>query len=111
MSILAKKYFRDEAAAFRHLEALLWPEGPVCPHCGVVGKAGRLEGVRSKPSKKSPQGALRYGLWKCYSKECRKQFTVRVKTIFDRSPLITSFRASKEKPWRHPRLKARNKQP
>jgi transposase-like protein len=83
MSILAKKYFRDEPAAFRHLEALLWPQGPVCPHCGVVGKAGRLEGVRSKPSKKSPMGALRHGLWKCYSKECRKQFTVRVKTVFE----------------------------
>ena len=51
MSILAKKYFRNEAAAFRHLESLLWPEGPVCPHCGTVDKAGRLEGVRSKPSK------------------------------------------------------------
>jgi transposase-like protein len=83
MSILAKKWFRDETAAFRHLEGLLWPEGPVCPHCGVIGKAGRLEGVRSKPSKKSPQGALRHGLWKCYSKECRKQFTVRVKTVFE----------------------------
>ncbi|MDR3484412.1 MAG: IS1595 family transposase [Bradyrhizobium sp.] len=83
MSILAKKYFRDEAAAFRHLEALLWPEGPVCPHCGVVGKAGRLEGVRSKPSKKNPEGPIRHGLWKCYSKECRKQFTVRVKTVFE----------------------------
>jgi transposase-like protein len=83
MSILAKKYFRDEPAAFRHLESLLWPDGPVCPHCGTVDKAGRLEGVRSKPSKKSPQGALRHGLWKCYSKECRKQFTVRVKTVFE----------------------------
>jgi transposase-like protein len=83
MSILAKKWFRDEAAAFRHLEGLLWPEGPVCPHCGTVGKAGRLEGVRSKPSKKHPEGPIRHGLWKCYSKECRKQFTVRVKTIFE----------------------------
>lgn len=87
MSILAKKYFRDEAAAFRHLEKLLWNNGVVCPHCGTVDKAGRLEGVRSKPSKKNPQGALRHGLWKCYSKECRKQFTVRVKTVFEDSHL------------------------
>jgi len=83
MSILAKKYFSDEKAAFRHLESLLWPEGPVCPHCGTVDNAGRLEGVRSKPSKKNPEGALRHGLWKCYSKECRKQFTVKVKTVFE----------------------------
>ena len=83
MSILAKKYFRDEAAAFRHLESLLWPQGPVCPHCGTVDNAGRLEGVRGKPSKKNPEGAIRYGLWKCRSKECRKQFTVKVGTVFE----------------------------
>jgi len=83
MSILAKKYFRDEAAAFKHLESLLWPEGPICPHCGTVGNAGRLEGVRGKPSKKNPEGALRHGLWKCRSKECRKQFTVKVGTVFE----------------------------
>jgi hypothetical protein len=82
MSILSKKYFLDEAAAFRHLESLLWPQGPVCPHCGTVDNAGRLEGVRGKPSKKNPEGAIRYGLWKCYSKECRKQFTVKVGTVF-----------------------------
>jgi len=74
MSILAKKYFRDEASAFHHLEGLLWPDGPICSHCGTIGKAGRLEGVRSKPSKKNPEGIVRHGLWKCYSKECRKQF-------------------------------------
>jgi transposase-like protein len=83
MSILAKKYFRDEAAAFAHLEGLLWPDGPICPHCGTIDKSGRLEGVRTKPSGKHPQGRVRHGLWKCYSKECRKQFTVRVGTVFE----------------------------
>jgi transposase-like protein len=83
MSILSKKYFRDEAAAFRHLEGLLWPNGPVCPRCGTIGKAGRLEGVRTKPSGKNPQGAIRHGLWKCYSKECRAQFTVKIGTVFE----------------------------
>jgi transposase-like protein len=83
MSVLAKSYFRNEAEAFRHLESLLWSDGPVCPHCGVIGKAGRLFGVRTKPSRKNPIGAIRYGLWKCYSKECRKQFTVRVGTVFE----------------------------
>jgi len=81
MSILSKAYFHDERAAFRHLERLLWADGVVCPKCGSVDSAGRLEGVRSKPSDKNPQGALRHGLWKCYG--CRKQFTVRVGTVFE----------------------------
>jgi transposase-like protein len=83
MSILNKKCFQSEPAAFRHLESLLWPQGPVCPHCGTVGNAGRLEGVRGKPSKKNPDGPIRHGLWKCRSKECRKQFTVKVGTVFE----------------------------
>jgi transposase-like protein len=75
MSILSKKYFRDEAAAFAHLEKLLWADGVVCPHCGVVDQAGRLEGVQDK------KGRTRLGLWKCYA--CRKQFTVTVGTVFE----------------------------
>jgi transposase-like protein len=74
---------RGQLWTFRHLESLLWPSGPVCPHCGTVDNAGRLEGVRSKPSTKSPEGALRHGLWKCYSRECRKQFTVKIGTVFE----------------------------
>ena len=77
MSILAKKYFRDEVAAFAHLEGILWPDGPVCPHCGTIDKAGRLNGVKGKNGKTRP------GLWKCYSKGCRKQFTVKVGTVFE----------------------------
>lgn len=75
----------DEAAAFAHVEEMLWPDGPVCPHCGVVDRAYRLEGVRTKPSKKNPEGKERHGLWKC--RECRKQFTVRKSTIFEESHL------------------------
>jgi transposase-like protein len=75
MSILAKKYFRDEKAAFAHLESILWADGVVCPHCGSVDRAGKLEGVKGK------NGKIRNGLWKCY--ECRKQFTVRVGTVFE----------------------------
>jgi transposase-like protein len=77
MSILSKKYFQTEKAAFAHLEVVLWPEGPICPHCGVVGNAGRLEGVKDR------KGRVRLGLWKCYSKECRKQFTCTVGTVFE----------------------------
>jgi transposase-like protein len=75
MSILSKPYFNNEKAAFRHLERLLWDDGVVCPHCGTVDRAGRLEGVKGK------NGKARLGLWKCY--ECRKQFTVRVGTVFE----------------------------
>lgn len=83
MSVLSKPYMHDEAAAFAHVESIIWPEGPVCPHCGVVDRAYRLDGVRSKPSKKNPEGVERHGLWKC--RECRKQFTVRKGTIFEES--------------------------
>jgi transposase-like protein len=75
MSILSRTYFHNEKAAFRHLEKLLWADGIVCPKCGIVGRAGRLEGVKGK------NGKERLGLWKCY--ECRKQFTVRVGTVFE----------------------------
>ena len=83
MSILSKTYFHVEADAFAHLEAIVWPEGPTCPHCGECERIGVLNGVRSKPSKKNPQGVLRHGLKKCYF--CRKQFTVRVGTVFESS--------------------------
>ena len=53
----------------------------VCPFCGVVDRAYALKGVRSKPSKKNPEGVERHGLWKC--RECRKQFTLRKGTIFE----------------------------
>lgn len=85
MSVLSKAYMHDEAAAFAHVEAMLWADGPVCPHCGVVNSAYRLEGVRTKPSKKNPEGKERHGLWKC--RECRMQFTVRKGTIFEESHL------------------------
>jgi transposase-like protein len=83
MSALSAPYMHDEAAAFAHVEGMLWPEGPVCPCCGVIGNAYELNGVRSKPSKKNPEGVERHGLKKC--KECGKQFTVRMGTIFEGS--------------------------
>ena len=85
MSVLSAAYMHDEAAAFAHVESILWTDGPVCPHCGVVDRAYRLEGVRTKPSKKNPEGKERHGLWKC--RECRGQFTVRKGTIFEESHL------------------------
>ena len=84
-SVLSEAYFHDEAAAFAALEAIVWPNGPTCPHCGAIDRLNRLEGVRSKPSKKSPEGVVRHGLWKCY--HCRGQFTVRKGTVFEASHL------------------------
>jgi transposase-like protein len=87
-SVLNAPYFSDEQAAFDRLEAIIWPEGIVCPHCGTVGRAAALAGVKDK------KGRVRLGLKKCYS--CRKQFTAMVGTVFERShvPLHIWFQAA-----------------
>jgi transposase-like protein len=76
-SVLSEKYFHDEAAAFAQLEAIIWPNGPTCPHCGACDRINRLQGVKDK------RGNVRPGLWKCY--HCRSQFTVRKGTVFESS--------------------------
>jgi transposase-like protein len=85
VSVLSKPYFHDEAAAFAFVEGIIWSGEPSCPHCGVIGKVYALKGVRSKASKKNPEGVERHGLKKCAA--CRKQFTVRKGTIFEESHL------------------------
>ncbi|OQM76475.1 IS1595 family transposase [Manganibacter manganicus] len=85
MSVLSRPYFHDEAAAFEHVEEIMWPQGPVCPKCGSMEKHYALKGVRSKPSKKNPHGVERHGLYKCAA--CRGQFTVRMGTIFEETHL------------------------
>lgn len=94
MSVLSSPHFHDEAKAFEFLESIVWAGGVTCPHCGVVdGRVYDLAGVRGKPSKKNPDGAIRYGLKKCG--ECRKQFTVKVGTVFEhaRMPLHLMLQA------------------
>lgn len=83
MSVLSEPHFHDEAAAFEMVESIVWPDGPVCPHCGGKERIYSLKGVHSKPSKKHPHGVERHGLKKCG--HCRKQFTVRVGTVFESS--------------------------
>ncbi len=85
MSVLSRPYFHDEAAAFAFVEGIVWGAEPICPHCGVIGRAYALKNVRTKPSKKNPEGVVRHGLKKCGA--CRKQFTVRAGTIFEESHL------------------------
>jgi transposase-like protein len=65
-------HFDNEEAALAFVEAHLWPDGPVCPHCGETEKVGRLNGKTT-----------RLGLCKCYS--CKKPFTVRIGTVFEDS--------------------------
>jgi transposase-like protein len=72
------KHFSDPEAAREFFEKQRWPDGPVCPHCGVIGEAYKLE---PKPSKKNRH--VRKGVYKCGG--CRKQFTVTVGTIFEDS--------------------------
>jgi hypothetical protein len=85
--VLSDPRFFSEQAALDYVEGQLWPEGPVCPHCGATAeKIGRLAGVRSKPSKRNPEGVEIIGLRKCYA--CRgPAFTVRKGTIFEDSHL------------------------
>ncbi len=94
MSVLSQPHFHNEAKAFEYLESIIWADGVMCPHCGVVGgRVYDLAGVRGKPSKKNPEGAIRYGLKKCG--ECRQQFTVKVGTVFEhaRMPLHKMLQA------------------
>ena len=77
MSILSAPCFHDENAAFEHVERVLWPQGPICPHCGCTGRIGS--------TKPNPGKRVRYGLKKCG--DCKKQFTVRMGTIFEESKL------------------------
>jgi len=73
-SALSASHLQDEAAAFAYVEARLWPNGPVCFHCGETVRVARLNG-----------SATRIGLHKCYA--CKKQFTVRMGSIFESSHL------------------------
>lgn len=69
---LTSKIFHDADAARAHLEAQRWPNGPICPHCGVVAEATKIEGKSARP-----------GLYQCNA--CRDQFTVTVGTVFEKS--------------------------
>jgi transposase-like protein len=72
MSTLSQLHLHDEAAAYRFVEAALWPRGPVCPRCKETKRVGRLAGK-----------STRVGVYKCY--RCRKPFNVKVGTLFESS--------------------------
>src|SRR5689334_2835695 len=64
-------YFSDPARALAFFIPLRWPNGVTCPHCNSAS-VGFIETRR---------------IWKCKAKECRKQFSAKVGTIFEDSPL------------------------
>lgn len=70
--VFAAPHFRDDQAAREYLERLLWPEGSVCPHCGVINHA---------------YATKRPGVYRCAEKECRKDFTVTMRTVMERSKI------------------------
>lgn len=69
---LTAKIYTDETAARKHLEALLWPNGPVCPHCGSLEAATKLKGKSTRP-----------GVYWCNA--CQKPYSVTVGTVYERS--------------------------
>jgi transposase-like protein len=64
--------YSDENKAREHYERVQWPNGPICPHCGVIDEATKLEGKSTRP-----------GVYKC--RACEKPFSVTVSTVFERS--------------------------
>ncbi|MBV1691676.1 IS1595 family transposase [Novosphingobium sp. G106] len=85
MSALSRPEFHSEEAAFAHLEKIVWAEGRVCPHCGGLD---RITKVKANPAKR-----IREGLWRCG--DCKKQFTVKIGTVFEhmRLPLHKALQA------------------
>ena len=73
-----QEWFATDDACLKFLMGLRWPDGFVCPRCGVSGQAWRIAG----------------GLWMC--RACGRQTSVTAGTIFDRtrSPLRMWFHAA-----------------
>ena len=70
MTAYTEPQFNNEEAARKTLERVLWPSGPVCAHCGVIDHA-------------YPTSAV--GVFRCAEPDCRKDFTVTMKTVMERS--------------------------
>src|SRR5437667_1200422 len=77
-SILSAAHFHNEEAAYKFIEARVWPRGPVCPHCGGVERNSKMGGK-----------STRIGTYKCY--DCRKPFTVKIGTIFESSHIAMRY--------------------
>ena len=67
----AIRYFSDPDIATDFVASLRWPDGPICPNCG----SGEYSYLKTRR------------VWKCKQKDCRKQYSVKLGTIFGDSPL------------------------
>src|SRR6266542_550112 len=65
----AIRHFADPDVSLEFLASLRWPDGVTCPHCAA----------------EKPMFLKTRRIWKCRS--CRKQFSVKVGTVFEDSPL------------------------
>jgi transposase-like protein len=72
MTAYTEPRFNNDEAAREYLERVLWPEGTVCPHCGVVGHS---------------YATKRAGVYRCAEAACRKDFTVTMRTVMERSKI------------------------
>lgn len=81
MNVFDPKY-QNEDAARSHLESIMWPDGPVCPHC-ESDTATRLPPQKGRKTKAHPEGVIRKGVVQCNA--CRQQYTVTVGTVFESS--------------------------
>jgi transposase-like protein len=73
-SVLSNPIFHDADKAREWLEAQIWKDGRLCPHCGVEGQSTLMEGKSHRP-----------GLYQCNA--CREPFTVTVGTLYERSKI------------------------
>jgi transposase-like protein len=80
---LSDPVYHDEDAARAHLEAVRWPDGVVCPHCGSMGKIRLLGAKKVEGKKPEGPGSMGAGWWWCG--DCNDKFTVRVGSVFERS--------------------------
>src|SRR6202158_2281827 len=72
MTAYTEARFCNDEAARAYLERTLWPNGTICPHCGVV--------AHSYPTKRA-------GVYRCAEAACRKDFTVTMRTVMERSKI------------------------
>ncbi len=72
---LSNPAYTSEEAARLYIEAICWPDGAFCPFCGTKDDVKVLGGKSMGP-----------GWYHCG--ECRKKFTVRVGTVFERSHIL-----------------------
>src|SRR5580700_1926596 len=69
---LLNPIFTDATKARAHFEAIRWPNGPVCSHCGVVNEATLVKGKSHRP-----------GMYQCNA--CREPFTVTIGSVMESS--------------------------